>query len=173
MTQAAQALIAELDQEAQAARRLLERVPADRLAWRPHRKSMTLGQLAHHVAHIPGDLARLSALEEFDAAEANFEPPQPESAAGLLPGLEEALAQARSFLGGLDDRRAAAPWRLTHRGREVFSMPRLAVVRSLLLNHWYHHRGQLVVYLRLLDVPVPVVYGRSADEDPFAAAPTA
>jgi uncharacterized damage-inducible protein DinB len=169
MTAATQALIAELDAETPATRRVLERVPADRLTWKPHPKSMTLGQLAHHVASIPGRLAELAMLDGFDAQAANFEPAQPESAAALLPELEASVAKARALLAGLDDATAAQPWTLRHGERTIFTVPRLGVVRTLALNHWVHHRGQLAVYLRLLDVPVPVIYGRSADESPFAA----
>jgi uncharacterized damage-inducible protein DinB len=164
------ALVAELEQEAASTRRVLERVPADRLDWQPHPKSMTLGQLALHVANIPGSIARLAELDGLDAATRSFLPPQPEKAEDLLPALEAGLAHAKSFLNGLNDEAAAAPWRLTVGEREVFTVPRLGVIRTLMLNHWYHHRGQLVVYLRLLDVPVPAVYGRSADENPFAGA---
>jgi len=164
------ALVAELEQEAASTRRVLERVPADRLDWQPHPKSMTLGQLALHVASIPGSIARLAQLDGLDAATRSFLAPQPENAADLLPALEASLADAKSFLNGLNDEAAAAPWRLTVGEREVFTLPRLGVVRTLMLNHWYHHRGQLLVYLRLLEVPVPAVYGRSADENPFADA---
>src|SRR6185295_5030793 len=91
--------------------------------------------------------------------------------ADLLPLLETSLSDAKSFLGSLDDAAADAPWTLRAGEREVFTLPRLDVVRTMMLNHLYHHRGQLAVYLRLLDVPVPVIYGRSADENPFAGAP--
>lgn len=164
------ALVAELEQESHATRRVLERVPDDRLEWRPHPKSMSLGQLALHVATIPGSLARLAQLDGLDAATVDFTPASPASAAELLPALEASVAGAREFLSGLDDAAAAATWRLTFGERELLAAPRAGIVRSLLLNHWYHHRGQLVVYLRLLDVPVPAVYGRSADEDPFVGA---
>ncbi len=160
-------LIAELEQEAQTTRRVLERVPADKLTWRPHPKSMTLGQLAHHVASI----FEVSSFVEMDALDLNdvtFENPQPASKTALLQTFEAGLATARQRLGALDDRRAGAAWKLHRGGVEVFTISKLAVVRSFLLNHWYHHRGQLSVYLRLLDVPVPVVYGRTADENPFA-----
>jgi uncharacterized damage-inducible protein DinB len=163
---AAKALIAELEQEAAATRRILERVPADKLAWRPHARSMTIGQLAQHVAGIPGYVSKLAQSEGFDVAtRAGREPAHPESAEGLLTQLDESLAGARAFLSGLDEESASAPWRLSHGEREVFTLPRLGVVRTMMLNHWYHHRGQLTVYLRLLDVPVPAVYGRSADEN--------
>jgi uncharacterized damage-inducible protein DinB len=169
MSQSAQPMIAELQQEAGSTRRLLERVPADRLGWRPHPKSMTLGQLALHVARIPGDLANLARHDGIDAATVSFDPPDPAEAAELLSTLEGSIASACDYLASLDDASAAAPWRLAAGAREVFTVPRVALLRSLMLNHWYHHRGQLVVYLRLLDVPIPAVYGRSADENPFAA----
>jgi uncharacterized damage-inducible protein DinB len=161
---AAKALIAELEQEAAATRRVLERVPADKLAWKPHAKSMTIGQLAQHVAGIPGNISKMAQADGFDVANARREPAQPENAEGLVAKLEESLAGARAFLSGLDEESASAPWRLSQGEREVFTVPRLGMVRTMLLNHWYHHRGQLTVYLRLLDVPVPAVYGRSADE---------
>jgi uncharacterized damage-inducible protein DinB len=169
----ASVMAAELAQETTVTRRLLERVPGDRLGWRPHPKSMTLGQLALHVARIPGDLARLAKGEGVDAATVDFEPPQPADAAELVPLLEASVAAAATYLDALEPAAAGAPWRLTVGEREVFTLPRLALLRSLMLNHWYHHRGQLVVYLRLLDVPVPAVYGRSADENPFAVTASA
>lgn len=165
-----QALANELEREAASTRRILERVPADRLDWQPHPKSMSLGQLALHLASIPGNISRMSRLDGFDVSTANFAPASPPSAEILLETLESSLAEARSFLGGLDEEAAAAPWRLTSGEREVFTLPKAEVVRTLMLNHWYHHRGQLAVYLRLLDVPIPAVYGRSADENPFATA---
>jgi uncharacterized damage-inducible protein DinB len=164
----AEAMLNELRQEAEITKRLLDRVPADKLEWRPHPKSMSLGQLALHVATIPGDLTRLAQLDQFDAANANFEPAKPESKAILMSALNKGLSEASEYLASSSPDAAGAPWRLTLRGAEVFSMPRAMMLRILLLNHWYHHRGQLSVYLRLLDVPVPAIYGRSADENPFA-----
>ena len=162
-------LLAELDQEAATTRRVLERVPGDKLGWKPHAKSMSLGQLALHVASIPGAIAKLLLNDGLDIGNMSFEAPAAESAAELLPALEESLRTAKDVLSGLSDDKAMASWKLTRGGRELFSAPRIGVIRSIMLNHWYHHRGQLSVYLRLLDVPVPAIYGRSADEDPFAA----
>ena len=162
-----EAMSNELREEAETTRRLLDRVPENELAWRPHPKSMSLGQLALHVATIPGDLTRLAQLEQFDAANANFEPAMPESKATVMRALDKGLSEASEYLASLSPNAAGAPWRLTLRGAEVFSMPRAVMLRSLLLNHWYHHRGQLSVNVRLLDVPIPVIYGRSADENPF------
>jgi uncharacterized damage-inducible protein DinB len=164
MLSAARALIAELDREARATRRVLERVPADRFGWRPHPRSFSAGELAQHIAAIPGNVARLAAEDAFDVSARKPEYPACESAPALLSALDASLAAARAFLAGLDETGASATWRLTAGDRELAAMPRIDVMRTLGLNHWYHHRGELVVYLRLLDVPVPVVYGRSADE---------
>ena len=106
--------------------------------------------------------------DEFDASQANFTPPAPGSVEEILTAHDSSLRVAQDYLGGVDEQTAQGSWRLTFRGKEVFTAPRGGVIRSLMLNHWYHHRGQLSVYLRLLDVPVPVIYGRSADENPFA-----
>jgi uncharacterized damage-inducible protein DinB len=168
MSSPAQAIAVELEREAPATRRILERVPADRLDWQPHPKSMSLGQLALHIANIPGNISRMASQDGMDTVGRSFTAPSPASAAELLPALEDSLTTARTFLEGLDEAAAAAPWRLTAGPREIFTISRLEVVRTLMLNHLYHHRGQLAVYLRLLDVPVPATYGRSADENPFA-----
>ena len=161
-------MINELRQEAITTRRLLERVPQEKLSWKPHPTSMSLGRLSLHVASIPGDVSRLAQLDAFDASDANFVPPEANSVNQLLTALDDSVNTAESYLAGLDNKAATDTWRLTLRGEEVFSMPRIGMLRTILLNHWYHHRGQLAVYLRLLEVPVPVIYGRSADENPFA-----
>jgi uncharacterized damage-inducible protein DinB len=169
MTAAARALLAELEKETPATRRVLERIPDDRLAWKPHHKSMSVAQLAQHVATIPGAIAQLSQRDGFDVATRSFEPAAGESRAAILATLDESLATAAAVLARLDDESARADWRLSAGDREFFTVSRLEMLRTMLFNHWYHHRGELVVYLRLLDIPVPVVYGRSADENPFAA----
>jgi uncharacterized damage-inducible protein DinB len=161
-------LLNELYQEAAITRRVLERVPGDKLEWRPHPKSMSLGQLAMHVASLPGNLSGLVQADEFDASQANFTPPSPDSVEEILTAHDGSLRAAQDYLGSIDEQTTRVSWRLTFKGKEVFTAPRGGVIRSLMLNHWYHHRGQLSVYLRLLDVPVPVIYGRSADENPFA-----
>ena len=168
MLPAARALIAELEKETPATRRVVERVPDDRLSWRPHPKSMSIGQLANHLAMIPGAIARMSQADGLDVSTRNMDPVQGESRAALLATLETSLATAKDVLSRLDEASAAAPWRLSYGEREIFTVPRLEMLRTMLFNHWIHHRGELVVYLRLLDIPVPVVYGRSADENPFA-----
>jgi uncharacterized damage-inducible protein DinB len=163
----ADALLAELEQEMPTTRRVLERVPQAHLSWKPHPKSMSLGQLALHVATVPGTVAELASIDTVPAPP-QFVQSEAATAAELLPALSASVAKARTHLGPLDDAAMGATWRLMNDGREVLAMPRVALVRAIMLNHWYHHRGQLLVYLRLLDVPVPSVYGPSADENPFA-----
>lgn len=161
-------MMSEIQQEAVITKRVLERVPADKLAWKPHPKSMSLGQLALHIATIPGNLSKLAQLDEFDASVANFDPPAPSNAKEILAALDASTKAVEEYLGGVSESTAMGSWRLTSRGKEVFAIPRVGLLRTIMLNHWYHHRGQLSVYLRLLEVPVPVIYGRSADENPFA-----
>lgn len=162
-----QALAAELEKESVATRRMLERVPADRLDWQPHAKSMTLGELALHLAGLPGVFARMGRGDGLDVATVDFTQTAPKSAEEILAALDASLAEAREFFSGLDDETANGPWRLTSGEQELATMSRHELVRSLMFNHAYHHRGQLSVYLRLLDVPVPATYGNSADENPF------
>jgi uncharacterized damage-inducible protein DinB len=162
---AAQALLQELEQEAQTTRRVLERVPDDRLGWKPHPKSMSLGQLALHIASVPGAVATIAAEAEVQPPQ--FTQPSASSASELIPALEASLAKAKELLGGMDDEAFGAIWRMKRGDQEVLAIPRGALLRSIMLNHWYHHRGQLSVYLRQLDIPVPSIYGPSADENPF------
>ena len=161
-------LLAELEQESDATRRVLERVPQAHLSWRPHPKSMSLGQLALHVATVPGMVAELASVDTIPEPPV-FVQPEAATAAELIPALTASLAKARHHLAAFDDAAMGATWRLMSGGRELLAMPRAAFARAIMLNHWYHHRGQLLVYLRLLDVPVPSVYGPSADENPFVA----
>ena len=160
-------LLAELEQEAETTRRVLERMLQEHLSWRPHPKSFSLGQLALHVATVPGNVAELAAIDTVSDLPA-FVQPEAATAAELVPALFESIAKARRAVGGFDDERMTAMWRLQIGGRELMAMPRVALVRAIMLNHWYHHRGQLLVYLRLLNQPVPSVYGPTADENPFA-----
>ncbi len=156
-------LLQELDEEAKNTRRVLERVPEGRLDWRPHPKSLTLGQLAMHVASLPGALAEISTWHSFDV---RTEIPRPSAAnvGELLETHDQSVAQAKAVLGGMDDRALATPWKLVNGEQELVALPRGAFLRSTLLNHWYHHRGQLTVYLRQTGALVPAVHGDSADE---------
>jgi len=160
-------MVSEFQQEAVTTRRVLQRIPADKLEWQPHPHSMTLGQLGIHIATIPANLSRLAQFDEFDLTTANFTPPQPESMEEILTALDTSIAAAEAYLCGLTEASAMGNWRATAAGKELFTLPRVAFLRSIMLNHWYHHRGQMSVYLRLLEVPVPVIYGRSYDESPF------
>jgi uncharacterized damage-inducible protein DinB len=162
------ALLAELEQEAQTTQRQLERVPQEHLTWKPHPKSMSLGQLALHVATVPGMVAELAAVDVVPRP-STFQQAEAATTAELVPALTESVARARRALGAFDDAKMQAMWRLQNNGKDLLAMPRVAFVRAIMLNHWYHHRGQLQVYLRLLNVPVPSVYGPTADENPFAA----
>ena len=159
-------LLAELEQEAQTTRRVLERIPQAHLSWKPHPKSMSLGQLALHVATVPGNVAELAALDTVPEPPA-FVQPEAATASELVPSLTDSVAKAKQLLGGFDDARMTALWSLQSGGKDIMTMPRSALVRAVMLNHWYHHRGQLLVYLRLLNLPVPSVYGPTADENPF------
>ena len=160
------ALLMELEQEGQTTRRVLERVPDGQLAWRPHPKSYSLGQLGLHVAATPGRVATIASQDVFDAQA--FTQSEASSRAEMLDALTEGLATARRTLSLMDDSRLMATWTLRVNGKPVMTVPRIGMLRTIMLNHWYHHRGQLVVYFRLLGVPVPSVYGPTADENPFA-----
>jgi uncharacterized damage-inducible protein DinB len=146
---------------------VLERVPANQLTWRPHPKARTLGELALHVAMTPGAVAQLAASPS-PAQVPTFTDPSPKSAAELVPALDQSIANAKKTLAGMDDATVTSTFRLMRGDRELFAVPRAGLLRSIMLNHWYHHRGQLTTYLRELDVPIPSIYGPSADENPFA-----
>jgi len=159
------ALLGELDREAQTTKRVLERVPDDRLGWKPHEKSMSLGQLALHVATVPGAIAEMSKQSPFKVDQ--FTQPSATSAAELVPALEQSVARARDVLRSQDEASLAKTWQAVYGDKPILTMPVAVLYRFIMLNHWYHHRGQLSVYLRLLGVPVPSIYGPSADENPF------
>ncbi len=161
-----EALLMEFDQEAQTTKRVLERVPDDKLAWKPHPKSFSLGQLALHIASGPGQIAAAVVPDSMEAPD--FTHPEPKSRQEILETFAKSTASARATLKSMDDARLVSMWSLTKNGKTLMEMPRIGFLRSILMNHIYHHRGQLSVYLRLLDVPVPSIYGPSADENPFA-----
>jgi uncharacterized damage-inducible protein DinB len=161
-----EAMLTELDQEAQTTRRFLLALPEDRLAWRPHPRSWSLGQLALHLAETPARAASLTQVDSVPVPEFGHAD-QPASKAEILEAFERSLLEAHRLLEGMTDDRAVQPWRLLDGDTAVMTVPRIGLVRTIVLNHSYHHRGQLTVYLRLLDVPVPAAYGASADEDRF------
>jgi uncharacterized damage-inducible protein DinB len=159
-------MLQELEQEALTTRRALERVREEKLEWKPHEKSMTLGVLAMHVATIPARLGELALQPSFDVS---FVVPRPNTTSipALLEAHDQSIARAREILGSMDDAALELPWRMMNGSTEIFSMPRGTFLRSVLFNHWYHHRGQLSVYLRETGALVPSIYGPSADERPF------
>jgi uncharacterized damage-inducible protein DinB len=126
-----------------------------------------LGQLALHVATVPGAVAAFAASPSTAQAPQLTDDPSPKSAADLVPALQQSIATARRVFSGLDDAAMMATWRVMHGTRELIAVPRIGFLRSVILNHWYHHRRQVTVYLRELGVPVPAIYGPSADENPF------
>jgi len=160
-------ILAEMDQEAEITKRLLDVLPEDKLGWRPHPKARSLGELAIHVATTQGNVAEISRL---DTKEAGTFPSDPEatSRAQILEAFAESLKKAKDIVASTDDARALAEWKLTKDGETVMSVPRIGFWRSILLNHTYHHRGQLSAYLRELDVQLPSIYGPSADTNPFS-----
>ena len=159
------AMIQEFEQEAATTRRVLERVPTDKLAWKPHAKSMSLGTLAMHIASGP---AFLTGWATEDATTLTGESsPEVTSTAEILAAHDAGVTTAKSNITSIGDSNLGKMWEFkTPDGKTVMAMPKAAVLRTLALNHIYHHRGQLSVYLRLLDVPVPSIYGPSADEPP-------
>ena len=163
-----QAFLQEFDTEAKTTRRVLERVPADKFAWKPHPKSMSLGELAMHTAMVPGFICGWACEEETKLGGGD-KPPVATSTAEIVAAHDKSVAKYKEVLGQLGDSGLTKSWKASAGGQTLFEMPKAALIRSIALNHWYHHRGQLSVYLRLLDVPVPSIYGPSADENPFAA----
>jgi len=160
------AFLPEFEMEAAITRRLLERVPSDKFAWKPHAKSMALGHLAMHLASGPGQYASW-ALQ--DTLALTGEPgPTAASTADLLAAHDAGVATVKRVLNTLGDAGLAKMWSASAGGKTLMTVPKIALVRRMVLNHSYHHRGQLSVYLRLLDVPIPAMYGPSADENPFA-----
>ncbi len=160
------ALLPEFDHEMTTTRKVLERVPEDKFDWKPHAKSFSLGALAAHVVALPAWGAETLTRSEVDIA-GSQPPAAPPSKAELVATFDTHGATTRSALAGKTDAELMATWTLKRGGKAIFSMPKANVLRSFVLNHLIHHRGQLSVYLRLLDVPVPSIYGPSADEPSF------
>jgi len=155
-------LIEEFNQEIDITRHVLKRIPVDKLEWRPHQKSMSIGQLGLHTAMVPGQLSEL--FSELEREVPSVSLLQPSSLEEILLALERSERTALDHLQEWREEDLKEKWTMTNEQQTVIAAPRLSMVRSLMFNHWYHHRGQLTVYLRLLDEPVPAVYGASADE---------
>ncbi len=165
-----EALLPEFDQEMANTRRTLERVPDGKFDWKPHAKSPTMGWLATHIATLPGWVLYTLEQDSIDLdPPGGAPPPQPEakSRAELLEKFDRSVSQARAAIAGVSDQRMLESWSLLKRGQNLLTLPRAAVLRSFVMNHSIHHRAQLTVYLRLNDVPVPALYGPSADEQPL------
>jgi uncharacterized damage-inducible protein DinB len=159
-------ILMELEQEGKTTQRVLERIPEDKLSWKPHAKSYSLGQLGLHIARGQGFLADAVSQDTFEIG--NMSQPEPKNKNEILDVFAQSTAHAKQTLAKLDDSRMMANWTATRGGKVLMSTPRIGFIRAVVLNHFYHHRGQLSVYLRLLDVPVPSIYGPSADENPFS-----
>jgi uncharacterized damage-inducible protein DinB len=163
------AILKEFEMECATTRRVLERVPDDRLTWKPHPKSMSLGELALHLASSPGAIAEWGLVDTMEFPSGR-KLPQPSSNAEIVAAHDEGMKKAKSAITRIGDAGLHQNWSATKGGVAFMTMPKIALVRAIVLNHAYHHRGQLSVYLRLIDVPVPSIYGPSADENPFVVA---
>jgi uncharacterized damage-inducible protein DinB len=169
-----QSMLPEFDQEMQNTRKILERCPDAHWNWKPHEKSGSLGWLAGHVATMVGWLPVTLNTQELDYAPVggpSYQPPKTDNRQQLLAEFDKGVAEARAALASVSDAEMMKNWKLLAGGQEVFAMPRAACIRNMIFNHIIHHRAQLTVYFRLLGVPVPGLYGPSADEtQPNAAA---
>lgn len=161
-----QALLPEFDQEMAGTRKVLERIPMDKYDWTPHAKSFNLGKLATHVAHLAGWATVTLTTDELDFAQP-FEQPTPRTNEELLALFDQMSSEGRKAIASTSDEEFMKPWTLRQGEKVFFTMPKIAVMRGMVMNHIIHHRAQLTVYLRLNDIPVPGLYGPSADENVF------
>src|SRR5258706_3491044 len=161
-----QPMIEEMEREGATTRRLWQRLPKEHLGWKPHGKARPLGELAMHIANVQPALAGMLQSNTADVASTPREG-TPQTVDEIVAAFDRGLASASSLLGILTDDDLHSTWSMVHEGKPVFTMPKIAVVRTVILNHVYHHRGQLSTYLRMLDVPLPSIYGPTADERGF------
>ena len=169
----AQGLLAEFDVETANTRRTLARLPEDKLEWTPDPKSMTMGRLAAHVAEMPGWAALTLSTDELDFAAGGYTPAVAKSRDQVLAIADDNAKAARAAIAAASDADFMKPWTMRSGDQIFFTMPKIAVIRGMVINHTIHHRGQLTVYYRMTGVPVPALYGPSADEPEFPAAQTA
>lgn len=162
-----EAMLAELNQEATNTRRMLEAVPGDKLDWQPHEKSMTLGRLSGHIAEIPGWASMMVGKDELDFEGADFTPARLETVEALLDCHDRSVAAFNDALEDQDDATLMKSWTMRNGDQVYFSVPCALAMRGFILNHIVHHRGQLSVYLRQLEVRLPQVYGPTADNPDF------
>lgn len=164
-----QSLLPEFDHEMANARKSLERVPDGKFDWKPHTKSATMGGLAGHIAMIPNWAKATVETKEFDPnppGGQRWQPPELKTKAQVLAYFDQGVSESRAAIAAASDEAMMQTWTLLNGGKTIFSMPRVAVLRTMIMNHMIHHRAQLGVYLRMNDVPVPAIYGPSADEAP-------
>lgn len=159
-----QGMIKEIEHEATLTKKMLERIPIDKFNWKPHDKSREIGALAIHVAQLPAWASRALTSSEFDILTMKREVPEIKTAEDLVKILDDSVSKAVEDLQKANDEDMMATWTFKRGEHVVFALPRAAVIRSMAMNHLIHHRGQLSVYLRLLNIPVPGMYGPSADE---------
>jgi len=157
-------LLAEFEAQAPVTRKFLERLPADKLTWKPHDRSMTAGQLAYHLAFVPGGVIR--GAQQSQITPPDFVHHQPTSIKEILDAYDQSIATVREVMPTFDDAAMHATWRIIAGEKQIAAMPRVAFLRNIMLNYWYQHRGQFAVYLRMLGQPVPSSWGPSADESP-------
>ena len=159
-----QAFIAEIKHEAASTKKILERVPEGKFVWKPHEKSMSLGRLASHVAELPGFLNSILTMDDFDFAKGDYKPSHAHTPEELMNVFQEKLDEVVQTLQNTSDEKMQAIFTLRSGEHIIAAVPRMVAVRSMALNHLIHHRAQIAVYLRLLNIPVPGLYGPSADE---------
>ncbi|HTZ31161.1 MAG TPA: DinB family protein [Methylomirabilota bacterium] len=163
----AQGLLSEFDHEMATTRKMLERFPEDKVEWRPHDTCMTLGRLAGHVAELPSWTVPTITQDKLEMDPNNYTPNIITSRAGALKRFDETVSAARAAIAGASDETFMKPWTFVAGGKTVFTLPKIAVMRSFVLNHMIHHRGQLAAFYRIAGVPVPSLYGPSKDEQVF------
>ena len=160
----AHAMLGEFEHESKITRKFLERIPQDKLGWKAHEKSHTAGALALHIANVPGNVVRAATLDESPLPDFAAMFKQPANVQEILNGHEKSCQTVREILPTLDDARLMTNWSAMKDGKPVMTMPKVMFLRSIMLNHWIQHRGQLGVYLRLIGAKVPSSYGPSGDE---------
>jgi uncharacterized damage-inducible protein DinB len=160
----AHAMLGEFDHESKITRKFLERVPQDKLMWKPHEKSHTVGALALHIANVPGNVVQAALLDESPLPDFAALFKQPATVQEILSSHEKSIEKVKQILPTLDDGRLMTNWSAMREGKPIMTMPRVMFLRSIMLNHWIQHRGQLGVYLRLIGAKVPSSYGPSGDE---------
>jgi uncharacterized damage-inducible protein DinB len=157
-------LLPEFENEMSSTRRALERITPDKFGWKPHEKSMTFGRLASHLAELPGWVKMTMTTDQLDFAAGDYKPFTAETAEQLLALFDKNVADGRAAIESASDEDFLKPWALRNGDHQIFKLPKAAVLRGSIISHIVHHRGQLTVYMRLTGIPVPSIYGPSADE---------